>query len=788
MEAFPVSCVRLASPAINIHPSNWKNRGALLARPVAVLAIYLLVTGVYTWPLLRYAGTRLPSDPADPVFNASILWWNATTVPFSSEWWNAPHYYPSADVAAFTENLIGLSPIATPVYWLTHNPVAAYNVAYFLTYPLSALAVYLLVQSLTKRRDAAFLAGFAFGFSPYRTTEIAHIQSLSAYWLPMALVGLHRFLQDRRGKWLALFAVCWPLQALSNGYFMLYGAVVITCWLLYFCTTRDGWRPGAAILGVWTISTLPLAPIFAKYSAVHEHFGFIRNINEILAYSATARSWTQVSGDVWFWRALLPQGTDDLFPGVTAVLIVCAAAITLIARTARPSASVAVRFARIILSLALTLATLALFTTLAVGPWTTTIIGIVVRMRDLNRALIAGAVCVVSLIALSPRARASLTRRDPFVFYVAMTAVIALLCCGPVVRAGEAVILDPAPYKWLMALPGFQELRVPPRFWMFGVMCLAIAAGLGYATIRPERRARATLAFSAILAGLIADGWMPTMRMAVPPQLWAEVEPAGRPEPILELPIGPDWDWDATFRAVGHRRRVMNGVSGYDPPHYEALRTGLEHRDAAMLTALASLGSYDVVIRDAADVDGGLRRYVANAPGATKVTAAGGQTLYRIPKTTPEPTLGQSMAIAKAETARFSDLFAHRDDRDATDIHDGHLDTGWTDYPQQPGQWLIVDLGEVREVGGITHALGRYFLDFPRQLAIELSVDQKDWTRVWEGPTASQAFLALVRGPLEGAMRFSFSPQQARFVRLLQLDRNQRAWHVSDVQVHAPAS
>jgi len=67
-------------------------------------------------------------------------------------------------------------------------------------------------------------------------------------------------------------------------------------------------------------------------------------------------------------------------------------------------------------------------------------------------------------------------------------------------------------------------------------------------------------------------------------------------------------------------------------------------------------------------------------------------------------------------------------------------------------------------------------------------VDQKEWTRVWEGPTAAQAFLALVRAPLEGEMRFSFSPRQARFVRLLQLDRNQRAWHVSEIQVHAPAS
>ena len=759
----------------------------MLARLAGVFVIYLLATGVYTWPLLRDLGTRLPSDPADPVFNTSILWWNATTVPFSPQWWNAPHYYPSDSVAAFTENLVGLAPIATPVYWLTQNPIAAYNVAYFLTYALSALAVFLLVESLTKRRDAAFLAGFAFAFTPYRTTEIAHIQSLAAYWLPLALLGLHRYLQDGRGRWLALFAICWPLQALSNGYYMLFGGIVIGCWLMYFCTTRVTRRPGMDILGVWAVSTLPLAPIFIRYSAVHEHFGFIRDVNEILAYSAKPASWLQVSGDVWFWRNLLPQGTDDLFPGVTAIALVCAAAVIVGARSARRLTSVsATLLARTVLSIALFLATLAVLITLIAGPWSTTIMGIVIRMRDLNRALIVAAISFVLLIALSPRARNSLTRRDPFVFYGGMTVVIALFCCGPVLRVGDAVVLDPAPYKWLMALPGFRELRVPPRFWMFGVMCLATAAGIGYAAIRPLGRTRAALAFSAILFGLIVDGWMPTMRMAEPPQRWPEVEAAGRPEPVLELPIGPDWDWDAVFRAVDHRRRVMNGISGYDPPHYEALRTGLQSRDRAMLTAIASLGSYDVVIRNAADPDGGLRRYVASAPGATQLAATTGQTLYRIPQTTQEPTLGQRLPIASAETFRASDLFAHRDERDATEIHDGRLETGWSDYPQQPGQWLSVDLGEVREVGGITHALGRYFLDFPRLLAIEVSVDQKAWTRVWEGPTAAPAFLALVREPLTGAMRISFLPQRARFVRLLQLDRNQRGWHVAEIQVHAP--
>ena len=116
---------------------------------LGIAAIYLLLAGVYTHPLLQLSATRIANDPYDPILNTSILWWNATTLPFSPSWWNPPYFYPAQGVSAFTENLVGVSVIASPVYWLTHNPLAAYNIALFVTWPLSAIAVYLLVRFLT---------------------------------------------------------------------------------------------------------------------------------------------------------------------------------------------------------------------------------------------------------------------------------------------------------------------------------------------------------------------------------------------------------------------------------------------------------------------------------------------------------------------------------------------------------------------------------------------------------------------------------------------------------------
>src|SRR5262245_6627157 len=154
-------------------------------RTLLVLALYVAVAVIYTWPLLPSSRSLLASDAGDPAFNTLVLWWNATRLPFSSGWWNSPQYFPTEGISAFTESLVGVGPVFNPVFWLSGNAVLAYNVALFLTWPLSAFATYLLVRFLTTREDAAFIAGLAYGFSPYRTTEIAHIQSLSSYGLPL---------------------------------------------------------------------------------------------------------------------------------------------------------------------------------------------------------------------------------------------------------------------------------------------------------------------------------------------------------------------------------------------------------------------------------------------------------------------------------------------------------------------------------------------------------------------------------------------------------------------------
>ena len=178
-----------------------------MVRLSAIFGVYLLLSVLVTWPLVRDMRTLIAGGTTDPVLNAAVLQWNATTTPFSRAWWNPPHYYPTTGVAAFTESLVGVSPIASPAYWLTRNPIFAYNLSVFLTWPLSAFAAYLLVRFLTHREDAAFLSGLSFGFSPYRVVGFPHIQTLATFGIALCLLGMHGYVERRRWPWLMLFGL-----------------------------------------------------------------------------------------------------------------------------------------------------------------------------------------------------------------------------------------------------------------------------------------------------------------------------------------------------------------------------------------------------------------------------------------------------------------------------------------------------------------------------------------------------------------------------------------------------
>ena len=188
----------------------------------------------------------IPNDLGDPILNAWIVWWNVHALPFTTAWWNALAFWPSTGALAFSEVLLGLAPITTPIQWLGGGPIAAYNVAFLLTFPLSALAAHALVHRLTGRHLAALIGGLVYGFNPFRIAHFPQIQVMSSYWMPLALLGLHAYVGRQERRWLVLFGVAWLMQSLSNGYYLLFFPVLLALdAAVHFRGRRsDLWRHG----------------------------------------------------------------------------------------------------------------------------------------------------------------------------------------------------------------------------------------------------------------------------------------------------------------------------------------------------------------------------------------------------------------------------------------------------------------------------------------------------------------------------------------------------------------
>lgn len=755
-------------------PALWRS-AALAFLSYSALSVAL------TYPLVRHLTTGLPAGLVDPILNTWILWWNTQVVPFSAHWWNAPVFYPTPSAAALSEHLVGIGLLATPLYWATASPVAAYNVAFLLSIPLSGLTAFLLGHEFTGRRDAAWIAGLAYAFCPYRIDQVFHLQVLSSYWMPLALVGLHRFVREKRNRWLALFGVSTLMQGLCNGYYLMFFPVLIGAWLIWFVPIRD-WRTFAAVGLTWIGSVLPVAPVLLTYRSVHDSFGLVRSLYEIRFYSADVTGLLSASRLLGLWGFLdgFVKIEGQLFPGATVVLLILVglarARWTGLEPLPRP-----VRWLRRAFAVIAACLLLALLLMLLIGPWRITVLGLPIVLDSVDKPLSEALVFLAALGLTSRVVVSACNRGAVFAFYVLAVLVVWILTLGPFPTFNRQPFMVYAPYFWLLQLPGFDALRVPARFWMVAVLCLSMAASLAFGRVAPVRGRWRALVTGLVAAGMLADGWTTRLATVDVPSRSPILERAAS-GPVIELPLGnPENDTAAMYRSMYHGRPVANGYSGYAPPHYPALVFGLETADHAVLAELARLDVRDVLVNHAADRDGGAARFVASYSGVAHVVSDEAATLYRLPAAParPESPLGADLPIARLEAS----VNAHLGDL----ARDGDLSTRWTSGPQREGHEVIVELATASEVGAVVLELGPSWNDFPRSLEVDVSEDGQAWVEAWRGPTAAYVLAGALRDPLGVPIVIELGRSRARFIRLRQLGSDPTFyWSIAELSALSP--
>jgi hypothetical protein len=742
------------------------------AKSSATAAFLVLWTAVLLFRLLPAPLTTVPMDVGDPLLNAAILHWNATVTPLTERWWNFPSYFPAPGVTTFTENLLGIWPLASPVIWLTGNPVLAYNVAFALSFPMAGLAMFALVRHLTGSSAGAFAAAVAFAFAPYRASQLSHLQTLWTWGMPLALLGLHQYMGAGRRVGLAWLGLGWLTSALSNGYFIVFFGFYLGCWLLWFGTTPTTRHRLPAVAVTLLIASLPLAPVLLHYVRVHAYYGFTRSIVEIILYSSDLTGIISASPKApvaaRLVRSLHEEGT--IFPGLATVALAAWAVVRGLPAGAPSQASRA--FGKLALALS------ALFVIAAIVAWRTDVrLEMSVIRLSLSRPwkpLALALACLVAALPASPRVRAAFVSGNPVFFYAASAVLMWVLCLGPQVRFNKEPLLSPAPYAWLMALPGVTALRVPSRFWMMATLSLAVLVGFAVARlVASGRRAPRVIAAIAV-AAMLAEGWMDIgvaqvdLRLARPP--------AGTTAPVLELPAGSvAEDVAAEFRAVLGGYSTLNGYSGHQPPHMSPLLKGLALRDAEVLREIRRHMEVFVSVRTD-DRDGWRSWVMTTHQDAVPVASSGDRTLLRLTKLAAPPRVDRDVPFRILDTSCSSDY--------APLAVDGNLSTRWDCGNHARGQRITLDLGQPVTIAGVSPAVGPFEDDAPKHLEIDISESGHEWHRVWRGLT----YAASLAGALQDARRhevpIQFEPVEARYVRLTQIgDQTPFYWSIAELRV-----
>ena len=629
------------------------------------LAAYIVLTLVATWPVAAGLGRDVPWDLGDPVLNMWILAWDVEQfrailqgdLSRIGSFFDANIFHPAPLTLAYSEHLIPQALQILPVYLFTENPILCYNLLFLSTFVLSGLGMYLFVRELTGNGPAAFVAGLVFAFAPYRLPQSSHIQVISSQWMPFVLYGLRRYFDTHRLRPLAGAALALVTQALSCGYYLLYFTPFAVAYALWEIWQRRAWTQARMWMQLSAAGVLALvvtAPFLLPYAAIRDASSTARTLPEVIRYSADIYSYATAFSGQRIWGDLVqafPKPEGELFPGVVPILL----ALVGVFAVGRPN-KVRATWMGVTFGLLAAAHLVAAFATLlqrriVVDLWLFTL-----QMSNVTQLLLRAAVAFALLLAVSPSSRArTLSFLRSRGFFAAALVVAIWLSLGPAPQALGRPVELAAPYGFLYDyVPGFEGVRVPARFAMIALVMLAVLAGYGAAAIARFRHGRAALACLAVLF-LLESTMVPFQVNAVtPPRGYAPPEPrlyrparapliyrefaTRAPDGVLvELPLGQaDYDLRAVYYSTAHWRPILNGYSGFFPPHYSLLRFAmneLPRHPELSLQALREGGATHAIVHEGAflGTEGVATSAALQARGAVELYRNGTDVLFALP-------------------------------------------------------------------------------------------------------------------------------------------------------------
>jgi hypothetical protein len=295
---------------------------------VAELLLVAALMVVLTALMLSAQLARLDSvaDLGDPLFSVWRLSWIAHQLPRDPlRLFQANIFYPERNTLAFSDSILLPGVVGAPFLWLGVSSLHLYNLFLLATFVLAGAAMYLLVRSLTGQPWAALVAAVIFAFYPFRFEHYSHFELQFSFWMPLALLALHRTVASGRLRDGLLTGGAIGGQTLSCLYFGVFlTAYFIPIWAalaLGWNRVRSSVKPLLAGAG---LAVVLIAPIAVPYVQVRQSFGE-RTAGEAEFYSARPQHYLVPHYTRTTYAGVLSrerhEPEKDAFPGILVVVL-----------------------------------------------------------------------------------------------------------------------------------------------------------------------------------------------------------------------------------------------------------------------------------------------------------------------------------------------------------------------------------------------------------------------------------------------------------------------------------
>ena len=507
--ALPVQVLKWAPPKQRIAE---KGRYLWWEHGVPLFSL-LVLTVLFTWPMLPNFTTHLPGESYDAYNGLWVMWHVKEAVLGSQPLLDLPLLYYPEGASLLTHVPGPVTGFFALPFW-PWGPLAAHNGAVVVSFVLTGYFMYLLARSVGLARGPAFFSGLMLFLAPMHLAGLrGHTTKVFLGAIPLVLLCLLRVLQpDRSGRqgvlWAIATAVALLLTLLHHSLqFILLALSIPFFAVAAFVSVPEEKRP-------WLLRRLLLLVLAIAVIAGPLLLSTARAARDpLLSFDRNLDSYTFQPDAIEY---LLPSTESVLLGGVTW--------------------QVAERF--------------------GFRPTIET----TVSLSWVGLGLAAAA-----LVRGGRRAR----------LWALFSGTWILLSLGPVLKLlgrtnfSEYSLQLPLPYVLLTALPGLDFLRTPGRLMQIAFVGFALLAALGLDTLlrRAPAKARATLVVAILLVIVEAfPGSHTLMQLRPVPAFYHQIAADEGKYGVLDLPVTPDPEvaidpYSAHYQTyqMVHEKGIANG-------------------------------------------------------------------------------------------------------------------------------------------------------------------------------------------------------------------------------------